>query len=261
MRKNNAFYRHCTRCQIARTHPKTAIMTCVDRKSMVSRRFVLLPIAGLAGAAALAGLVPTHRLGVLAQAVLDPAPSAPLPDMPVFTRADETASRLIDAGLTQIGVTTIYDPAYVTLAYPGGDVAPERGVCTDVIVRAYRAGLGLDLQKLVHEDMKGNFTAYPTSWGLSRPDRNIDHRRVPNLKVFFTRQGASLPVTGEPADFRPGDIITQMLPGDLAHIALVSHFASSDGERPLCVHNIGAGARLEDILFSYRLTGHYRFKI
>ncbi len=228
---------------------------------MISRRFLLLPLAGLAGAAAIAGLVPSHRLGVLAQALLDPRPASPPLDMPVFAAAGRDAARLIDAGLGQIGITTIYDPAYATLTYPGGDVPHERGVCTDVIVRAYRSGLGLDLQKLVHEDMRQHFPAYPANWGLARPDRNIDHRRVPNLQTFFARHGARLALTDRPADFRPGDIVTQMLPGNLAHIALVSHFASADGARPLCIHNIGAGARLEDILFRYRLTGHYRFAL
>ena len=226
---------------------------------MISRRLLILPLAGLAGAVAMASLVPAHRLHVLAQVLIDPTPARP--DMPVFAEAEGDAGRLVAAGIAQIGITTIYDPAYVTLAYPGGDVAAERGVCTDVIVRAYRSGLGLDLQQLVHEDMRRDFSAYPRTWGLSRPDRNIDPRRVPNLQVFFARQKASLPMTDRPADFRPGDIITQMLPGNLAHIALVSHFASSDGERPLCIHNIGAGARLEDILFAYRLTGHYRFRL
>jgi uncharacterized protein YijF (DUF1287 family) len=228
---------------------------------MVSRRFLLLPLAGLAGAAALAGLVPAHRLKVLAQVLVDPTAQRPGPEMPVFAAAEGDAERLVTAGLLQIGVTTIYDPAYVTLAYPGGDVTPERGVCTDVIVRAYRSGLGLDLQKLVHDDMRRDFSAYPTTWGLRRPDRNIDHRRVPNLQTFFTRQGAGLRLSDRPADYRPGDIITQMLPGNPPHIAIVSHFASADGGRPLCIHNIGAGARLEDILFTYRLTGHYRFKL
>lgn len=228
---------------------------------MISRRAVLLSLSGLAGAVALAGLVPAHRMTVLAQVLLDPRPAPPPREMPVFARAEDDASRLITAGLAQIGVTTIYDAAYVTLTYPGGDVPPERGVCTDVVVRAYRTGLGLDLQKLVHEDMRNNFAAYPKTWGLKRPDRNIDHRRVPNLQTFFARQGAGLPLSDTPADFRPGDIVTQMLPGNLPHIAVVTHLASPDGARPLCVHNIGAGARLEDILFAYRLTGHYRFRL
>lgn len=227
---------------------------------MVSRRMILLPLACLAATAAIAGSVPAHRLDVLAQVLLGPA-SQPRPDMPVFARAEGDAERLITAGLHQIGVTTIYDPAYVTLSYPGGDVAPERGVCTDVIVRAYRSGVGLDLQKLVHEDMRKDFTAYPQSWNLKRPDRNIDHRRVPNLQAFFKRKNAQLPVSDAARDYRPGDIVTQMLPGNLPHIALISQFASSDGKRPLCIHNIGAGARLEDILFTYRVTGHYRFSL
>jgi hypothetical protein len=227
---------------------------------MVSRRLLILPLAGLVATVAIAGLIPARHLTVVAQSVLGPA-SPPPPDMPVFARAEGDAERLVTEGLHQIGVTTIYDPAYATLKYPGGDVASERGVCTDVIVRAYRSGLRVDLQKLVHEDMRGNFTAYPRIWGLKLPDRNIDHRRVPNLQTFFARQGAQLPVTENARDYRPGDIVSQMLPGNLAHIALVSQFASADGQRPLCVHNIGAGARLEDILFTYPVTGHYRFKL
>lgn len=228
---------------------------------MVSRRLVLLPLAGLAGAAAVVGFVPSHRLNVLAQVLLDPDPAPPPRDMPVFIAPEPEAARLIDAGLSQVGVTKIYDPAYVTLKYPGGDVPPERGVCTDVIVRAYRSGLSLDLQKLVHEDMRKNFAAYPKGWGLKRPDPNIDHRRVPNLQTFFARQGAGLALSDAPKDFRPGDIVSQMLPGNLPHIAIVTHLATPDGARPLCVHNIGAGARLEDVLFAFPLTGHYRFKL
>jgi uncharacterized protein len=228
---------------------------------MVSRRLLAFPLIGLAGAAALAGSVPAHRLSVLAQLLLDPRPVPPPAHMPIFATAEEDAARLITAGLAQLGVTTIYDPAYVALRYPEGDVPLERGVCTDVIVRAYRSGLAIDLQRLVHEDMRKNFAAYPTTWRLTRPDRNIDHRRVPNLQTFFMRQGAGLPLSDKPADYRPGDIVTQMLPGNLPHIALVTHLASRDGERPLCVHNIGAGARLEDILFTYRRTGHYRFRL
>jgi len=167
--------------------------------------------------------------------------------------------RLIKAARAQIGVTLIYNPAYVRLSYPGGDVAPEQGVCTDVIVRAYRTALNIDLQKLVHEDMKSSFASYPTQWGLKRPDPNIDHRRVPNLQMFFQRKGASLPVTTSPADYRPGDLVTQMLPGNLPHIAIVSDRRSADGTRPLVIHNIGRGAREEDGLFAFPVTGHYRF--
>jgi len=173
--------------------------------------------------------------------------------------SDWTA-RLADAARRQIGVTTLYDPTYVRLAYPGGDVAQDRGVCTDVVIRAYRHAFGLDLQKLVHEDMAANFGAYPKAWGLKAPDSNIDHRRVPNLAVFFGRQGAALPVSQDPGDYQPGDLVTQMLPGNLTHIAVVSSNRSTEApERPLVVHNIGRGAQEEDTLFAFRQTGHFRF--
>ena len=169
-------------------------------------------------------------------------------------------TRLVGAAPEQIGVTTLYDPAYTRLAYPGGDVAPERGVCTDVVVRAYRRAFDLDLQRLVHEDMLANFGAYPKTWGLKAPDRNIDHRRVQNLAVFFERRGGSLPVSQDPADYQPGALVTQMLPGNLPHIAIVSSNRSAEvPERVLVIHNIGAGAREEDTLFAFRQTGHFSF--
>jgi uncharacterized protein YijF (DUF1287 family) len=145
------------------------------------------------------------------------------------------------------------------IGYPGGDGPPERGVCTDVVVRAFRKGLGIDLQECVHEDMRRNFAAYPKLWGLKRPDRNIDHRRVPNLATYFRRQGAAVAVSDKAHDYQPGDIVTQNLPGGLAHVVVVTDRASADGRRPLAVHNIGAGARLEDVLFTFDITGHYRF--
>lgn len=169
-------------------------------------------------------------------------------------------SRLVEAAHRQIGVTTLYDPTYTRLAYPGGDVAQDRGVCTDVVVRAYRRAFRLDLQKLVHEDMLANFAAYPKGWGLKSPDSNIDHRRVPNLAVFFTRRGGSLAVSQNPADYQPGDLVAQMLPGNLPHIAIISTNRSPDvPESPLVIHNIGQGAREEDTLFAFRHTGHFRF--
>jgi uncharacterized protein YijF (DUF1287 family) len=167
--------------------------------------------------------------------------------------------KLVEAARAQVGVTRSYDPAYLRLSYPGGDVPLDRGVCTDVVVRAYRSALGIDLQRLVHEDMRSSFSAYPRQWGLARPDPHIDHRRVPNLQTFFRRRGAALPVASGPADFRPGDLVTQMLPGNLPHIAIVSDRRSPDGSRPLVIHNIGAGAREEDSLFAFPITGHYRF--
>lgn len=177
----------------------------------------------------------------------------------VFAEAVDPSLKLVRAARAQVGVTVSYNPAYVRLPYPGGDVTPEQGVCTDVIVRAYRAALSIDLQKLVHEDMKSSFALYPKQWGLKRPDPNIDHRRVPNLQTLFRRKGASLPVTADPADYRPGDVVTQMLPGNLPHIAIVSDRRSADGKRPLVIHNIGAGTREEDGLFAFPVTGHYRF--
>lgn len=169
------------------------------------------------------------------------------------------ATKLVDAALGQVGVTVLYDPAYVRLDYPGGDVPAERGVCTDVVVRAYREAFKVDLQRLVNEDMRAAFSAYPTIWGGKRPDRNIDHRRVPNLETFFKRRGAALDVAGDPATYRPGDLVTQRLPGNLPHIAIVTGRMTPDGRRPLLVHNIGAGAQVEDTLFAFHIAGHFRF--
>ena len=174
-------------------------------------------------------------------------------------RAARWQDRLVAAAESQVGQTTLYDPAYVRIAYPGGDLPADRGVCTDVVIRAYRAGLGFDLQKAVHDDMAANFSAYPGQWGLSRPDPNIDHRRVPNLQAFFRRKGAALAVTAVADDYRGGDIVSMMLPGNLAHIGIVTAALNAEGSRPLLVHNIGMGAQREDVLFAYPVTGHYRF--
>jgi uncharacterized protein YijF (DUF1287 family) len=172
-------------------------------------------------------------------------------------RADNVA--VVAAARSQIGVTTGYDPAYRKLDYPGGDVPESTGVCCDVVIRALRKSHELDLQKLVHEDMKANFAAYPKNWGLKKTDRNIDHRRVPNLQAFFKRKGWSLPVTQQAADYQPGDLVTCMLPGNLPHIMVVSDRKSTAGV-PLVIHNIGSGAKEEDRLFDFTLTGHYRVK-
>lgn len=184
---------------------------------------------------------------------------APSPEATGVADPASPAAKLIRAARTQEGVTTLYDPAYVPLAYPGGDVARDRGVCTDVVVRAYRDAFGLDLQKLVHDDMTRAFAAYPKRWGLTKTDTNIDHRRVPNLQVFFTRHGRALPVTSESKDYAPGDLVTQMIDGKLPHVAIVTGLLSPDGARPLVVHNIGRGTRLEDTLFAFPITGHYRW--
>jgi uncharacterized protein YijF (DUF1287 family) len=169
-----------------------------------------------------------------------------------------TVLQLIAGAKSQVGVTIHYDGSYRQLQYPGGDVPRDRGVCTDVVIRAFR-NAGIDLQQLVHEDMKRNFAAYPQSWGLRRPDPNIDHRRVPNLATFFARHGKKLPVTRKGADYKPGDIVTWRLPGGLPHIGLVSDVRVPASDRYRVVHNIGAGAQNEDVLFAYELTGHYRW--
>lgn len=169
------------------------------------------------------------------------------------------STKLVRAAESQIGVTTLYDAAYSKLDYPGGDVPRERGVCTDVIVRAYRDGLGIDLQQLVHEDMKRAFAAYPKLWGLTTTDRNIDHRRVPNLRTFFDRRGAALPVTATAAVYRPGDVVSQVLANGLPHIGIVSDRMNDAGTTPLVIHNIGRGTLAEDILFALKITGHYRY--
>lgn len=168
-------------------------------------------------------------------------------------------ARLPELARKQIGVTVNYDPDYTVLPYPGGDVPMERGVCTDVVIRALRE-LGLDLQKAVHEDMRSNFAAYPKLWGLKRPDRNIDHRRVPNLQTYFHRRGWELPVTDKPKDYRPGDIVTCRIDAALFHIMIVSDRKASDGS-PCIIHNIGAGTQEEEGLFFFPLTGHYRIKL
>jgi hypothetical protein len=170
------------------------------------------------------------------------------------------AERLVAAARRQVGVTLAYDPAYSTLAFPNGDVDRAKGVCTDVLIRAYRDALGIDLQALVNADMKADFGAYPKNWGLRRPDRNIDHRRVPNLATYWTRQRARLPVSSDPADWRPGDIFTSMTGGRFPHTGIVSDRKTAAG-RPLVIHNIGRGAREEDALFDHPLTGHFRWKV
>ena len=173
----------------------------------------------------------------------------------------ETGEKIVAAARKQIGVTTAYVPDYVQLAYPNGDVPRSGGVCTDVIIRALRDGLSEDLQKLVNEDMRANFSAYPKNWGLSKPDKNIDHRRVPNLRAYFKRKGFEqpLPKPGELANFQPGDIVTCTVAKTLPHVMIVSDHKTPEG-RPLVIHNIGGGAREEDAIAAFPLTGHYRWK-
>jgi hypothetical protein len=167
--------------------------------------------------------------------------------------------RLIDATRSKIGVTLVYDPSYQAIKYPMGDVASDRGVCSDVVIRAFRKGLEMDLQNLVHLDMRNNFSKYPDNWGLKKTDRNIDHRRVPNLKTYFIRKGWKVPVTKNKNDYKPGDLVICRVAGRLPHIMIVSDKKSSKGV-PLVIHNIGRGTREEDTLFTYPIYGHFRIK-
>lgn len=168
--------------------------------------------------------------------------------------------RLIAAARRQVGVTLSYDPAYTRLAFPNGDVPRAKGVCTDVVIRAYRDALGLDLQGLVNADMRKAFGKYPKRWGLRAPDRNIDHRRVPNLQTWFARIGARRDLPGEWSGWRPGDLFTCLVGGNLPHIGIVSDRRTTGG-RPLVIHNIGAGTREEDALADHPLTGRYRWAL
>lgn len=166
--------------------------------------------------------------------------------------------KLIEAAIEQTTVTRSYDPSYVKLAYPMGDVPMETGVCSDVVIRAFRK-VGIDLQRAVHEDMAKNFAQYPNKWGLKRPDTNIDHRRVPNLMTYFKRQGKAVAISAQAKDYAPGDIVAWDLGGGITHIGIMTDLLSGDGQTCNVVHNIGAGARVENILFSYKIIGHYRY--
>lgn len=169
-------------------------------------------------------------------------------------------SSLSDCAIELTKQDVTYDARYFTIDYPNGDVPSDKGVCTDVVIRAYRK-LGIDLQKEVHEDMKANFSSYPKTWGLKSTDNNIDHRRVPNLMTFFKRKGAAKSITDKAKDYKPGDIVCWKLAGDKTHIGIVVDRKSKDGKRNLIVHNIGRGQVLEDCLFEYEIIGHYRYGI
>jgi uncharacterized protein YijF (DUF1287 family) len=167
--------------------------------------------------------------------------------------------KLVEAAVERTNRQVRYDASYFVIDYPGGDVPAEVGVCTDEVIRSYRA-VGVDLQREVHEDMERAFDSYPHKWGLKKPDANIDHRRVPNLMAFFERQGARLPVTEDARDYRPGDLVTWDLNSQMTHIGIVVNVPSdADESRMLIVHNIGAGPQAEDVLFNWKITGHYRY--
>ena len=170
------------------------------------------------------------------------------------------AEKLSNVAIQIIDKDVVYTPDYVKLKYPNGDVPAKTGVCTDVIIRAYRK-LNIDLQKEVHEDMVANFTKYPNlkKWGLKTTDKNIDHRRVPNLEVFFVRKGKTLLITQNANDYKTGEIVTWMINDKLPHIGIITHLKSKDGKRNLIVHNVGNGQVLEDCLFSYTIVGHFQY--
>jgi uncharacterized protein len=170
------------------------------------------------------------------------------------------APKLVDAARQQTDTRVIYDGSYRRIPFPMGDVPADRGVCTDVVIRAYRA-IGIDLQALVHEDMRANFDVYPHLWNMRKPDPNIDHRRVPNLQKFLERAGAKLISARSTDTYLPGDLVTWRLPGNLPHIGIVSDRQVATGDRPLIIHNIGAGPKEEDMLLGYPITGHYRFQV
>ena len=184
-----------------------------------------------------------------------------------LSQVNESASPVRQAFLQRLSAAAIerthhsvrYDPAYVRIPYPAGDVPADTGVCTDEVIRSYRA-LGIDLQKELHEDIVANFSAYPNHfrWLLAHPDSNIDHRRVPNLMVFFSRKGESLPISSQDADYKPGELVTWILGGGVPHIGIVVDKKSAGG-RYLIVHNVGRGPQLEDVLFNWKITGHYRY--
>ena len=167
--------------------------------------------------------------------------------------------RLSQAAIELTKQKVVYDPSYFSIPYPNGDVPRDRGVCTDVIIRAYRK-LGIDLQQAVHEDMKKNFSAYPKNWGLQTTDKNIDHRRVPNLMTFFQHHGETLKRSTVADDYAAGDIVTWDLGKGVTHIGIVIDQLSQDHQRRLIVHNIGRGQEIADCLFSFVITGHYRYK-
>ncbi len=172
---------------------------------------------------------------------------------------DLFGQKLSAAGIELTRDQVTYDPSYFSIQYPNGDVPSTKGVCTDVIIRAYRK-VGIDLQKEVHEDMVRNFSAYPNLWGLSKTDKNIDHRRVPNLMTFFSRNGTVKAITNKPEDYLPGDIVCWNLGGAITHIGIVVDKKSTDGKRFLIVHNIGGGQVLADCLFQFKIIGHYSFQ-
>ena len=185
-----------------------------------------------------------------------------VPNNDPIVEVSEAAKPLVAAARNRLKALVVYDPSYVGIDYPNGDVPATMGVCTDVVIRSLRKAYDFDLQSAVHEDMKANFRAYPTIWGLTKTDKNIDHRRVPNLETYFTRMGNDVPITKRPEEYKPGDIVAWRLDGNtgrggLAHIGIVSDRLGVTGI-PLIIHNIGRGVEESDMLFEHKITGHFR---
>ncbi len=199
-----------------------------------------------------------RRRGGAAGLEILPTPQPTRQQTPKIVYESPALERLVAAAVERTNHSVTYDPAYFSIPYPNGDVPADKGVCTDEVIRSYRA-LGVDLQREVHEDMKANFAAYPRQFGLSKTDPNIDHRRVPNLMTFFERKGRSLASPKTANDYHPGDLITWELNGGLTHIGILTDVPSATPGRYLIMHNIGAGPRLEDALFAWKITGHYRY--
>lgn len=188
------------------------------------------------------------------------SPFSPTVAKPKLTEIDnDSIKKVLESAVEQTSITKGYDPAYVVLPYPNGDVPIETGVCSDVVIRGFRKA-GVDLQKEVHEDMSKNFSSYPKKWSLKKADSNIDHRRVPNLQTYFTRQGKSLPITDKAENYKPGDVVAWDLDGKgMTHIGVVSNIWSESSKRYLIIHNIGGGTQAEDRLFDWKVIGHYRY--
>jgi len=210
--------------------------------SLVALSFVLLNATGCQRA------FPKRAADTPPASLAQPLPAAASPQLKQF----------IEAAIEQSKITTGYDPAYVKLDYPNGDVPSDTGVCSDVVVRAFRK-VGIDLQKELHEDMTGAWSEYPKKWGARGTDSNIDHRRVLNLNTYFTRQGKSLPISDSRADYLPGDVVAWELSDGVEHIGIVTNLATVSDKHYLVVHNIGAGARIEDVLMAWKIIGHYRY--
>ena len=193
-----------------------------------------------------------------AQKKRPPAFSADSNPKPAETTSQEIR-KMLESAQRQTETTKSYNPDYVVIAYPNGDIEPEKGVCTDVVIRSLRAA-GIDLQREVHEDMQANFSIYPTKWGLKSPDTNIDHRRVPNLQTFFTRKGKALPISDKAQNYKPGDVVSWDLNNKgLTHIGVVSNIWNENTKRYSIIHNIGGGVQAEDVLFNWKITGHFRY--